>query len=155
MNNSRAEKLSKVVSAKVTLKEYNLCKEIAAKLYESGEIGRNSVSELVRVLVESFLCECRNKQQNLNGSYNNNNNSIDIQNNTENNNKMQSVTEQQLIPMPLSLIHSQEYRYNQRYGQQEKEKKQEDNQNQQLYDIMSRMPEIPTLPPNTKQASSN
>jgi len=91
MNNSSEEKLSKVVSAKVTLKEYNLCKEIAAELYESGEIGRNSVSELVRVFVEALLSECRNKEENLQRSHNNNDD-INTQSNLENNNKMQFPT---------------------------------------------------------------
>jgi hypothetical protein len=62
MNNSSGEKLSKVVSAKVTPEHYKLCKRIAAKLYENGKIGRNSVTELVRILLESLLSECRKKQ---------------------------------------------------------------------------------------------
>lgn len=108
MNNRSAEKLSKVVSAKVTLEDYNLCKGITANLYENGKIGRNSVSELVRVLVESLLSECRKKQKHLERNYNKND-YINTQSNLE---------------------------YNQK--------------NQQLYDIISRMPEIPTLPANTK-----
>jgi hypothetical protein len=153
MNNSRAEKLSKVVSAKVTLDEYNLCKEIAAQLYENGKIERNSVSELVRVLVEPLLSECRNKEENLDRNCNNNNG---IQNNAENNNKMQFPMEQQPFTMSYSLISTQEYHYNQTYEQleqQKERKKQERNQNQQLYEIMSRMPEAPTIPSNSKQTS--
>ena len=69
MNNSSGEKRSTVVSSKVTLEDYNLCKGIAAKLYENGKIGRNSVSELVRILVESLLSECRNKEENLQRNY--------------------------------------------------------------------------------------
>jgi predicted HTH domain antitoxin len=108
MNNSSAEKLSKVVSAKVTPEDYKLAKRIAAKLYENGKIGRNSVSELVRILVESLLSECRKKQEHLERNYN----KIDYINTQSN------------------------LEYNQK--------------NQQFYDIISRMPEIPTLPQNTK-----
>ncbi len=139
MNNNSVEKLSKVVSAKVTLEDYNLCKEIAAKLYENGEIGRNSVSELVRVLVESLLSDCRKKQENLQRNRDKNN-YINTQSNLEN--KMQFPMEQQHFPMPCSLISTQEYYYKQMYERREN--------NQQLYDIISKMPETPTLPPNTK-----
>ena len=108
MDNSRAEKLSKVVSAKVSLEDYNLCKGIAANLYEIGEIGRNSVSELVRVLVESLLSECRNKEEKLQRSQ--------AQSSLEDNNKIQSPIEQQLFPMPCTFS-TKEYHQNQRYEQ--------------------------------------
>jgi hypothetical protein len=152
MNNSRAEKLSKVVSAKVTPGDYNLCKRIATNMYEIGEIGRNSVSELVRVLVESLLSECRNKEEKLQRSHNSKD-GINAQSSIEDNNKMQFPIKKQLFPMPLSLIKSQEYRHNQRYEQleqQKERKKQEHSQDQQLCDILSKMPETPTLPPITK-----
>jgi hypothetical protein len=56
---------------------------------------------------------------------------------------MQFPMEQQHFPMPCSLISTQEYYYKQMYEQKEKN-------NQQLYDIISKMPETPTLPPITK-----
>jgi hypothetical protein len=131
-----------------------LCKGIAANLYENGEIGRNSVSELVRILLESLLSECR-KKQGLQRNYKKNND-INAQNNLEKNNKMQSATKQQLFPVPCSLISTQECGHDQMYEQleqQKERKKQEYNQNQQFYDIMSKMPDTPTLPPITKQDS--
>jgi hypothetical protein len=84
--------------------------------------------------------------------YYNKNNDINTQSNLEDKNKMQFPTEQQLFPMPCSLVSIKEYHHNQIYEQveQQKEKKQEHNQNQQIYDIMSRMPKTPTLPSNTK-----
>src|SRR5690242_19641554 len=118
MNNSRAEKLSKVVSAKVTPEDYNLCKRVATNMYEIGEIGRNSVSELVRVLVENLVSEYRHNEQKVDG-YCNKNNDINTQSNREENNKMQFSMEQQRFPIPYPLISTQEYHHDQMYEQLE------------------------------------
>lgn len=117
MNNSSGEKLSKVLSVKVTLEDYNLCKGIVANLYE---IGRDSVSELVRILVGALLSECRNKQQNIDRNYSSRYKviwKIII--------IMQSPMEQQLMffTMPCSLIHTLEYHNNQMYEQQKEKNK--------------------------------
>ena|SRR5690349_592276 len=151
MNNSRAEKLSKVVSAKVTPEDYKLCKRIAAKLFENGEIQRESVSELVRLLVGNLVSEYRLKYENMD-RYFNKNKDIKTKGNLENNNKMQFPMEQQPFTMPYSLISTQEYQTYEQLEQQKERKKQEHNQTQ-LYEIMSRMPELPTIPSNSKQTS--
>jgi hypothetical protein len=83
----------------------------------------------------------------------NNNDDINTQSNLENNNKMQFPIEKQLFPISCSLNSTQEYQNNRIYEQleqQKERKKQEHSQDQQLCDILSKMPETPTLPPITK-----
>jgi hypothetical protein len=48
MKRAGDEKLSKVASTKLTIKDYELCQKIAKNLYFKGKIRMPSVSELTR-----------------------------------------------------------------------------------------------------------